>query len=400
MFFVQEFTHNKVLQICLGVSTFAYFIVFSSWIGRQMVTNKAVTDLTYRCQPYLQNCEAFYFLNALPQGYSQTLWYMFIFGALVFIVYLLMKKRWLEACILLLLPYLWHAGNTFIMTDFARDNYEYYVFIFTSILLFFPHKEFFIKLSLVLFYVLSTFAKVHPAWITGGYFTNLQLGLPLFPAWSIPLLTNFVMLMEMVGAWFLLSKHPWLQRTALAFFITFHLYSGILVEYRYPATVLPMILAVFGPFYRWTPPPLTKRSVLSWSLMALLVFMQLTPKMIEGNGYGLYMFETNHQCVSEATFNYNNGASETESEVSSLARNRCDPYRDWFLYNKLCERYPDIDSISWTFDHSINGDDFLRIIDVANVCALDYKATSHNPWIKTYNDNPEAVGKAVKNIYY
>jgi len=408
MFFAKEFSTSKALQLCLGVSAFAYFIVFSSWIGRQSVTAKAVEDLSYRCQPYLQNCEVFYFLNALPQGYSQTTWYMFIFGVLVFIGYLLLKKKWLEASILLLIPYLWHTANTFIITDFARDNYEYYVVIFTSILLFFPHKEFFLKLSLVLFYVLSTFAKVHPAWITGGYFTNLQLGLPLFPNWSIPLLTNFVMFAELIGAWFLLSKHPWLQRTALTFFIIFHIYSGILVEYRYPATVLPMILAVFGPFYRWTPPPFTKRSLLGWSLVTLLVFLQLTPKMIpgdekltlEGNGYGLYMFDSNHQCVSEATYHYNNGQTETVSAASSLARNRCDPYRYWFFYNQICERYPDTERIAWTFDHSINGDDFLRIIDVEDVCSLQYKPFSRNEWIKTHSDNPEAVGKPVKNIYY
>lgn len=408
MFFSQEFFHSKALQWCLGVSAFAYFLVFSSWVGKQMVTAQAVANLTYRCPPYFQSCESFYFLNALPYGYSQTIWYMLIFGALVFIVYLLAKQRWVEASIVLLLPYLWHAANTFIITEYARDNYEYYVFIFTSILLFFPHKEYFIKLSLVMFYVLSTFAKVHPAWIAGSYFTNLQLGLPLFPNWSIPLMTNLVMLAEMVGAWFLLSKHPALQRTALVFFIAFHLYSGILVEYRYPATVLPMVLAVFGPWYRYTPPPLTKRALLGWGLMALLLFMQLVPKLIpgdekltlEGNEFGLYMFESNHQCVSEATYYFNNGETQLFTDTSNLARNRCDPYRYWFFYQQVCTRYGDIERISWTFDHSINGNDFLRIVDVPDVCTLTYTPFGRNEWIKTHADAPAAVGKPVKNIYY
>lgn len=408
MFFTREFSTSKALQFCLGVSAFAYFIVFASWVGRQTITARSLADLSYRCPPYFQNCEAFYFLNALPQGYSQTIWYMFIFGTLVFVGYALLKKKWLEASLALLIPYLWHAANTFFITEYARDNYEYYVFIFTSILLFFPHKEYFIKLSLVLFYVLSTFAKIHPAWITGSYFTNLQLGLPIFPNWSIPLMTNLVMLAEMIGAWFLLSKNPLFQRTALVFFITFHLYSGILVEYRYPATVLPMILAVFGPFYRWTPPPFTKRSLIGWGLVVFLVFMQLTPKMIpgdekltlEGNEYGLYMFDSNHQCVSEVVYHYVDDYESTDTNTSSLARNRCDPYRYWFLYNQICEKDPDIESISWTFDHSINGDDFLRIIDVEDVCSLEYKPFSRNEWIKTHADDPEPVGKPVKNIYY
>lgn len=408
MFFSQEFLHSKALQWCLGVSTFAYFLVFSTWIGRHTITTRAVADLSYRCPPYFQNCEAFYFLNALPDGYSQTIWYMFMFGSLVFIVFLLAKQKWQEASIVLLIPYLWHAANTFLITEYARDNYEYYIFIFTSVLLFFPHKEFFIKLSLVMFYVLSTFAKIHPAWIAGSYFTNLQLGLPLFPQWSIPLMSNLVILAEMLGAWFLLSKNLVLQRTALVFFIAFHLYSGILVEYRYPATVLPMVLAVFGPFYRWQPAPLTKRSLLGWALMALLIFMQLIPKFIpgdekltlEGNEFGLYMFESNHQCISHATYYYTNGQIQQATDTSSLARNRCDPYRYWFYFNQICERSTDIERITWTFDHSINGADFLRIVDTADVCKLEYKPFERNDWIKTHADNPVPVGKPVKNIYY
>lgn len=408
MLFTHEFNANRVLQAALAVVPFIYFIVFYGWVRSHMVTTDLIANYGYRCPVYFQNCEWLYFLNALPQGYSQTVFYMFLFGVLVWMVYLLTQQKWREAAYVALIPYLWHAANVFVLTDYAHGNYEYYVFVFTSIILFFPHKEFFAKLSLVLFYMLSTFAKIHPAWIAGSYFTNLQLGLPLFPDWSIPLFTNLVMLMEMVGAWFLLSKHWWLQRTVLVFFILFHLYSGILVEYRYPATVLPMLLVLFGPWYRWTPPPFTKRSLWGWGLAALLIFMQLTPKMIpgdekltlEGNHYGLYMFESNHQCISEATYYYADGRTEEETRIGTSARNRCDPYRYWFKFNEVCEDQPELERVAWQFDHSINGDDFLRIVDLENACAVDYEPFSHNEWIKTYEDDPEAVGKPVKNIYH
>jgi len=406
--YFQEFYSNKVLQACLAVIPFIYFIVFYGWTSNRSTTVNSLTDYGYSCPPYFQNCEWLYFLETLPYGYSQTLFYMLIFGLLAWAVYLLTEKRWREASYVLIVPYVWHAAHVFILTDSARGNYEYYVFVFTTIILFFPHKEFFAKLSLVLFYVMSTFAKIHPAWIAGSYFTNLQLGLPLFPDWSIPLWTNLVILAEMLVAWFLLSKHPILQRTALLFFICFHLYSGILVEYRYPATVLPMVLVLFGPWYRWTPPPLTKRSLVGWGLVALLIFMQLTPKMIsgdekltlEGNSYGLYMFESNHQCRSEAVYHYVDGSMINETRVGVSARNRCDPYRYWFRFNEKCEHQSDLERISWVFDHSINGDEFLRIVELENACSVDYKPFSHNEWIKTHQDNPEAVGRPVKNVYY
>lgn len=408
MLYSLEFTGNRILQACLAVAAFAYFVVFYGWIERSTATVTLIEDFSYRCLPYFQNCESLYFLSALPNGYSQTIWYMGLFALLAWTIYLLTERQWKEASMVLLVPYLWHAANVFILSDFTKGNYEYYLFIFTSIILFLPHKEFFAKLLLVMFYVLSTFAKVHPAWIAGSYFTNLQLGLPIFPEWSIPFWTNFVMLMEMVAAWFLLSKHRMVQRTVLLFFIFFHLYSGVLVEYRYPATVLPMLLVLFGPWYRWTPIPLTRRSMIGWGLMAFLVFMQLTPKMIpgdekltlEGNQYGLYMFDSNHQCISEATYFYSDGTSEESIDTSVSARNRCDPYRYWFKFNEQCTHDSNIERISWTFDHSINGEDFLRIVDVPNACDLDYKPFSRNEWIKTHDDNPESIGKPVKNLYF
>lgn len=407
MFFEREFYGNKVLQAALAVIPFIYFVVFFTWIGAEQTTVELVQSLSYQCPPYFQNCEGLYFFSTLPWGYSQTIWYMFLFGLLAWVVYLLTEKKWREACYVILIPYLWHFYHVFFLTDYTKGNYEYYVVIFTTIILFFPHKEFFAKIALVMFYVMSTFAKIHPAWIAGGYFTNLQTGLPLFPDWSIPFWTNLVMVMEMIGAWFLLSKYPWLQRTALVFFICFHLYSGILVQYRYPATVMPMLLVLFGPWYKWTPIPLTKRSLIGWSMVVFLILLQLSPKMIEGdekltlegNSYGLYMFESNHQCISEAVYHYAAGDTKTDIRIGNSARNRCDPYRFWFKYNEQCEHDPEISSISWQFDHSINGQDFLRIVDVDDVCSVDYKPFSHNEWIKTNADNPESIGKPVKNFY-
>jgi hypothetical protein len=408
MFYSHEFFGNRVLQACLALVPFIYFIAFYNWTSAMLTTVDQVAALDYRCPAYFQNCEWLYFLRALPNGYSQTVFYMFLFGVLVWIVYLLTQQKWKEVAYVALIPYLWHALNVFVLSDMVHGNYEYYAFIFTTIILFLPHKEFFAKLALVMFYVLSTFAKVHPAWIAGGYFTSLQLGLPLFPEWSIPFWTNLVMVMEMVAAWFLLSKHPLLQRSVLVFYILFHLYSGILVEYRYPATVLPMILILFGPWYRWTPPPFTKRSLIGWALIVLLILAQLTPKMItgdekltlEGNHYGLYMFEGNHQCISNATYYYEDGQTYEDTDIGVSARNRCDPYRQWFKFNEICEHVTGVERIEWTFDHSINGDDFLRIVDLPDACSVEYHPFTHNEWIKTEADNPPAVGKPVQNVYY
>lgn len=406
-FSLAEIESNKILQWAFGALVLGYFVAFSSWMDNTATTIDAVWRGTYTCWPYFQNCADLYFLRTLPDGYSQTFFYMALFGALALAVYRIAERQWELAHATLIPAFLWHGFVTFILTEQMIGNYDYYLFIYGIIILFLPHKEFFLKLALVLFYVLSTVSKMHESWVLGTYFSSLSTGLPLFPDWSIPIWTNFVIFMEMVGAWFLLSKKPLLQRTVFAFFVAFHLYSGILVGYRYPATVMPMLVILFGPMYRHTPVPFTRRALLGWVLVALLFVLQFSPKFIEGdekltlegNKYGLYMFESNHQCVSEVKYIFEDGTERAFREESVVARYRCDPYRYWFRLKNVCERNDAVARVDWRFDHSINGGPFLRIVDVDDACALSYIPFVHNEWIKTEKDNPTAVGRPVENVY-
>jgi len=407
--FSHEFAESKVLQWALGALAFNYLMIFDFWIKLPEISRSSVDYFIHSCPPYFQNCDSLYIFEALPEGYSQTFFYMLFFGALLWVVYLFSEKRWREAQLVLIPFFLWHFVNVFFLTDTFSANYEYYVVGFGLILLFFPHKEFFVKLLIVMFYFLSTVSKIHPAWIEGGYFNNLSTGLPLFPDWSIPLWTNLIILAEMVGAWFLLSGNRFYQRAALVFYVTFHLYSGILVEYRYPSTVLPMLLIMFGPWYRYQKVPLDRKSIIGWLFIALLIVLQFTPRLfipgdekltLEGNKYGLYMFESNHQCISETVFHLMDGSTSTKTRINTSARIRCNPYTYWFPLKEMCERDAMVESISWTLDHSINGDPFLRIVDVEDVCVLKYTPLKHNEWIKTEKDNPEIIGWPVKNLFH
>jgi hypothetical protein len=86
--------------------------------------------------------------------------------------------------------------------------------------------------------------------------------------------------------------------------------------------------------------------------------------------------------------------------TSASARSRCNPYTYWFTLKQYCEKKENVDRIAWTFDHSINGDPFLRIVDEQNVCNLEYKPFSHNDWIKRHSDNPEIIGTPARNVFY
>jgi hypothetical protein len=248
---------------------------------------------------------------------------------------------------------------------------------------------------------MSTASKIHPSWVLGQYFTAMVQGLPIFPMGSEIFMTNLVIVMEMFGSWFLLSKHRLIQRSVFLFFVVFHLYSGILVGYRYPTTVLPTLLILFGPWFQVPKIPLDLGVIPGWTLIGTLLFAQLIPQMIEGdekltlegNFFGLYMFESNHQCFGTIK----TGDKVVRNFNSINPRLRCDPYEYWFrAKNAFCRKSGE--AYSFQMNHSINGGPFYRIVDEPDLCTLEYKAFGHNAWIKTEKE-ALAIGRPAKNSY-
>jgi hypothetical protein len=78
-----------------------------------------------------------------------------------------------------------------------------------------------------------------------------------------------------------------------------------------------------------------KKSIAGWIFVIILFILQFISILIpgdekltlEGNKYGLYMFEANHQCFSELVIERKNGFLITKKNNSESARNRCDPYK-------------------------------------------------------------------------
>lgn len=406
LFSLQEFRGSAILTLALGSLILSYYISFSRFVRRIDTTVEGVREGVNVCWPFFQQCRDYIFLETLPFGHSQPVLYAVFFGLLILAAYFLLKRNYVAAHLALVPAYLWHIIVCLVLTNTIGGNYDYYIIAFGTVILFLPHKVFFTQLSLVLFYFLSTAAKNHSAWIIGTYFSSLSTGLPLFPDATIPIWTNLVIGMEMVGAWLLFSRSKILQRSVLAFFVAFHLYSSIMVSYLYPTIVLPMLLIMFGPLFVPQRSPVDLKSAPGWLFVVLIfvsqlygpLFVQGDAKLtLEGNRYGLYMFESNHQCISEATLHFLNGTQRKERIENINAQHRCDPYDYWFVLKSQCDA--SIDRIGWTFDHSINGGAFFRIVDAEDVCDLEYRPFRHNVWIKTEHDNPQVVGYPVRNVY-
>lgn len=407
-FSIHEIEQTPVLQWALGALLIGLFVTFSIWVNSGAISVSTAQEGRAACWPYFQNCEGLYFLEALPY-YSQTTLYSLFFGIMLLVIYFMWQKQWVYAHMGILVLYIWKAFTMFAVTAAFAGNYDYYDIIIGGVLLFFPHKEAFTKLAFVLLYFLASTIKIHEGWITASYFTSLVGGMPWFNGVLsplAPLASNFVIVAQMVGCWFLLSRRPVVQRTAVVFFVFFHLYSITLVSYRYPATALTMLLVLFGPLYRYSPLSFGRKAAAGWFLVGLLFFFQLLPKMVPGdqkwtleaNQYGLNMFEANHQCRSQIVYEFADGKKLTSRYEPRRAWDRCNPYYQWLRIHRYCE-YGGVVRARWTFDHSINGHPFYRIVDAEDACQLTYKPLSHNPWIITPKEGAPPIGRPLKNPY-
>lgn len=439
MFSINELEREPVVQWMFGAMLFYFFVSFGIWVGRSDITAEVARRGGAVCWPYFQQCADWYFLHVLPYGYSQTTLYMCLYAVMVLIVYLMWKKSWVYAHALLFLLLVWKTFVVFVLSYTISGPYDYYHIILTAALLFLPYKEYFLKLIFVLLYFMSVTVKFTPAWIAGTYFTSMVGGAPFLPDWFVPIATNIVIFGQIIECWFLLSKHRLLQRISFAYALFFHLYSGILVLYNYPSISVPAIVILFGPMYRHTPTPFTKKALYGWALVVLIGLFQLLGFIIptdryitlEGNRFGMFMFEANHQCVVTVTSYYtskrssNNdfeapdgtqcqgfycitkrqttvSATGTVQEIryeSGTAWNRCDPYEWWSRLQQQCPKNPTLTRIALQLDHSINGSPFYRIVDTPNICDEEYRPFAHNPWILIPPEAKE-VGYPAQNWYH
>lgn len=398
VFNLQEIEDSKLLKALWVAVCISFFITFYSWINSSSTSIYSYLSGTNLCPPYLWDCGKYYFFDDLPYGYSAGYFYVTMFMILFASIYHVLKNKIAIAHLLLLVTFAWKILWIFLLTYGGQGNYDYYDLTFAFILLFLPHKIYFAQVSFVWLYFLASTIKIDDGWILGNYFKALITGAPIISENLTPFFTNLVILMQMLGAWFLFSNNKILQRIVFLYFLAFHIYSGFIVNFRYITISIPALVILFGNLklfdkITFRVLPISPKTIAGYAFLAVLLIGQMIgiwipgdqKKTLEGNYWGLFMFEAAHQCKSNiVVFNPEN-PEEILREVktkSNIANNRCDPYFDFYrIKRNFCENISN-PKVSWTFDHSINGHPFERIVDEANICTKEYKSFQHNEWIK------------------
>lgn len=388
---INEIKDSKILKLLFYSISFSYFVTFYNWISNPTASINTFNLGKAICPPYFKDCGSYYFLEALPYGYSQSFFYVILFLVLGYGVWSAYKNNWAGAYYSIFVCLVWKIIFGFFFTYGVLGNYDYYDMGLAFVFLFVRNKEYFAKLTFVFFYFLASTIKIHESWILGNYLREFALGAPFIPNDLLIYFTNLVIIMQIIGCWFLLSNNKILQRLAFIYFMLFHIYSGIIVEFRYIAISIPALFILFYEHTNFKIKAISKQTIVGYLFLLLLLCGEMVAifipgdqkKTLEGNYWGLYMFEANHQCISISEISYFDTTPKLlEKKENHISNNRCDPYKYWRVLKTKCERDSNIKSIKWTFDHSVDGHPYERIVDVGNACNLEYSTFAHNDWIK------------------
>jgi hypothetical protein len=404
LFSIDEIERSSCLQALYWALIFGFFLSFQSWISVDWAAKSEVARNLFVCPTYFPHCDRFYFFDAVPESYSQVFVFAILMGILTLSAVAAVYRRWSLAHALLIPPTLFKIVFAFFLTYHAVVEYEYFHLPEVAVFLLASRKEYFARRMLVLTYFFAATVKFTEAWIVGSYFSSLRLGLPGFPAEWTPFVTNATILFEIFTPIALLSTRARVRLTAVAAWALFHLYSIAFVGFTYPAHCLTLLFALFltGDFE--ARPRFAGRAAVGWVLVAMLAVVNALPWIapagrlytLQARKFGAQMFDSNHQCASDETTFFKDGRRETKSSGSSVSMRRCPPYEKMFEIQQRCTN-PDVKSIAWTFDSSVNGGPFYRIVDVVDACRLAFSDFGKNGWIRLPDEGAAVVGYPRKN---
>lgn len=359
------------------------------------------------CWPHFQNCHRLFLLDIPPWGFSYNLWMAFLFLAGLFAAVSIYRRHWLAAQLALSILILWKLSYHFALQQTEMANFQYYSLPLMMIWAWLPNKNFFLRVTFAVSYFFAAGVKFNASWIEGSYFSSLSLGLPGIPSSLIPWACHAVIVFEIFGSLFLLTRNPTWRRRTVFMWILFHLYSLLLVGYFYPLHCIPFLFLLF--FIE--PPSVTTPSIrqgrLGYLLLAGLIALNLIPKFVsrdplytgETYQYGLGMIDANYQChIQWQVIDSKGKILEDNVWNSRNATWRCPPYRTWYRLHRRCEKDPRVGQIRYTHDLSVNGGPFYRVVDTENACQLNYSFWSENPWILTPDDGAKIVGYPRPNV--
>lgn len=281
-------------------------------------------------------------------------------------------------------------GLLFLLDYRMMGNYHMIGFYFAAVFFLRPSVSS-LQLLFVLVYFFAGLLKLNLEWLSGA---ALYGNIPGLKGESLAFATGFVVILELIACWQLLSTQTIVRWSAWISFVVFHLISIFVVGFFYPAVMLTLLL--FFP-YCWQRNLNFRRVELKspGTLVGFVVItsFQLIPSTLilpsltgEGRYLALNMFDAKAQC---SVTMLERESDRTLRELDNPFRNigfriGCDPYLYFSHLKSRCSTNP---SLQYSLYMNIRGNHDLSypvVISETNMCREDIQYTwwKRNAWIQ------------------
>lgn len=233
---VDEIASDKLLRIYGAFLTVPILATYVFW--RNLIPSQFENRPTFICWPFFPGCENHPFL-ALGLFGSYAYWVITLALTLTTAVYFLLgriKAAWILLALIYFMKAAWQSSEYLRM-----GNFHYMPYVIAAAFLFVPRKRDTIICFLALFYLFAGFLKLNPEWLSG---IALNHDIPYIPRHLHFLLLGYVVVLELIFSFALLSQKKKLVIFATAQFFLFHAVSWYFVGYFYPIVMFGL-LAIF-----------------------------------------------------------------------------------------------------------------------------------------------------------
>lgn len=219
----------------VGLS-FSHTVTALKWIDLEIWNYYSIDYFKSTCYPFFNNCTALSFSDVTPIKYL-----IFIYLILSVLIYipLIFKKNKLTYVLFFFL-FIIKAG-LFLSRYNVMGNYHNMHLALVIIFLILPRASFFYRITLCLQYFWAGTLKLNIEWLSGAAFVKY----PSFFQGEFYLLSlSYVVILELVLCWGLISKNSFLRRLTLVQLIIFHAYSYSIVGAFYPLIMLGILFPI------------------------------------------------------------------------------------------------------------------------------------------------------------
>lgn len=136
-------------------------------------------------------------------------------------------------------------ASTLHLTNFNHGNHPYYDFLMLSVIVLSSGCLHSLRVAYALTYFMCSLLKINSGWITGSFFLTAKGYLPFTSPELVPYLTNMMIVFQMFGCFFLLSRNLSTRRIFASLFLLFHLYSVIIAGSRFSWSTFPFIALLY-----------------------------------------------------------------------------------------------------------------------------------------------------------